>query len=106
MTLKSSPTLRPSQLSFDWTTCSTPQLETSDVGPDTVVPPSSPLPVPPELESPDGLCLARDDARCSGYDPGHPWHYCARGDGAGPIPLQSIPARAAAAEHFGVKWPK
>ena len=31
-------------------------------------------------------------ARTPQYDPGHPWHYLARGDGCEPIPVELIPA--------------
>jgi hypothetical protein len=46
------------------------------------------------------------DANDHEYDPGHPWHYCERGDGAEPMPVESIPARPITSEQFSVKWPK
>ena len=47
-----------------------------------------------------------DDTRSAEYDPGHPWHYYDRGDGADPLPLDAIPARIVTTEQFNVKWPK
>ena len=47
-----------------------------------------------------------DEAKSFEYDPGHPWHYYHEGDGADPVPLESIPVRDTSLEHFGVKWPK
>lgn len=46
-----------------------------------------------------------EEAEPFSYDPGHPWHYYYEGDGAEPLPLDSIPARATSLEQFGVKWP-
>jgi hypothetical protein len=46
------------------------------------------------------------DANDQEYDPGHPWHYSERGDGAEPMPVESIPSRPITSEQFGVKWPK
>ena len=36
-----------------------------------------------------------NDTHSSEYDPGHAWHYCERGDGADPLPLDAIPIRLA-----------
>jgi hypothetical protein len=46
------------------------------------------------------------DTGSAEYDPGHPWHYYKRGNGADPLPLDAIPARIVTTEQFNVKWPK
>jgi hypothetical protein len=40
------------------------------------------------------------------YDPGHPWHYYQKGDGADPIDLGDIPPAEMKLEQLGVKLPK
>ena len=59
-----------------------------------------------ELDRWSSLKPEADETRSSEYDPGHPWHYCERGDGADPLPLEAIPARTVNTEQFNVKWPK
>jgi hypothetical protein len=59
-----------------------------------------------ELDRWSRLKPEADDTRSSEYDPGHPWHYYERGDGADPLPLDAIPARTITTEQFDVKWPK
>lgn len=59
-----------------------------------------------ELERWSRLKTQADDASIVDYDPGHPWHYYYKGDGAEPLPLDAIPARATTLEQLGVKLPK
>ena len=59
-----------------------------------------------ELERWSRLKPEADETRSSEYDPGHPWHYYERGDGADPLPLDAIPARRVSTETFNVNWPK
>lgn len=59
-----------------------------------------------ELDRWSRLKPVAEDTRSADYDPGHPWHYCERGDAAEPLPLDAIPARPITIEQFGVKWPK
>lgn len=44
-------------------------------------------------------------SKCS-YDPGHPWHYLARGDHAPPVPFDDIPASEESAQAMQRELPK
>lgn len=59
-----------------------------------------------ELDRWSRLKPEADEVDDHNYDPAHPWHYYHEGDGAEPLPLEQIPARPAALEHFGIKWPQ
>ncbi len=59
-----------------------------------------------ELDRWSRLRPEADGSPSASYDPAHPWHYYHEGDGADPLPVDAIPARAVTLEHFGVKWPK
>lgn len=59
-----------------------------------------------ELDRWSKLKPEADEADTVEYDPGHPWHYYHKGDGAEPLPVDAIPARATTLDQLGTKIPK
>lgn len=59
-----------------------------------------------ELDRWSNLQPQADEADAIEYDPGHPWRYYVKGDGAEPLPLDAIPARPTTIDRLGVKLPK
>lgn len=59
-----------------------------------------------DFDQSTGVSVTNQTSEEFSYEPDHPWHYYARGDGADPIPLAEIPAGEARHSIESLKLPK